>query len=384
MVCLLFATPLSSFSATSVLSSQSYGSPIGCTPESVFNLVAGFTLDTFSSVSAPSTAHTFTILPQYNNGQGASFQVMLNGVGNLVVATSGLRPLTFFGSLQYSTGNNPDVSNTIGVIGETAENKLFLHGTQVVTPCASTNCLHNYLFSTTGAGPGIDTNFTIPSANAGQGTLGGVYSTGTFSGNLFYLHRLVTPPNTTMLWQFDSAATTTLGFTNVGNITSTEMVQTSDSVYFAGTIDNTIKKVTKSGLVLTSFPITPVNVVDSIAYYSKENVFYIATTLAGNTTIRRYTGDFSTNTHNLVIGTEVISPFGLMVDETAQKVYLVSEVGGTKRIRRLTPSTLAIEQTLSIPTLTNGFVAAPDFTNRNLWISDIGAPSHIQQIQLCT
>lgn len=383
LVCLgLLLSGIPADAKRGILGAMSYDSPLGCAPDSVFNLIAGTTLNTFASATTtPSTAHSFNILPNYNGGQGTAFQTMITTTSNIIVSTAGLRPSSFFGSLQYSTANNPDVTNTIGTISLESTDSIFLHGTRVTAPCNATNCLHNWIFDTTGAGPGIDTDFTIGSANAGQGTLGGV-SDGT---NLYFLHRLITPVNTTMLWVFDQAGTTTINFTNVGNIVTREMVQSADSVYFVNSAGGSVTRAMKDGLTLSSFPITFSTLSDNIAYSASQGAFYLATISAGPIlTIRRYNADFSSNTHNLVIGNESPSPFGLMMDERAQKLYLVTELPGFKRIRRINPATLASEQTLSIATSTTGFVAAPDFNYRNLWISDVGNPSHIQRVQLCT
>lgn len=385
LACFLLALlPVSSHAERGIIATQSYDSPLGCAPDSVFNLIAGSVLNTFGSVSAPTSLHSFNILPYYNNGQGASFQLVPNGAGNLVMATAGLQPLSYFGSLQYSTGNNPDVSNTIGTIPIESSSEVFLHGTRVTAPCNATNCLHNYIWDTSGAGPGIGTDFTIGSANAGQGTMGGI-SDGTY---LYFLHRLITPINTTMLWKFDIAGTTTLGFLNVGNVPNrSEFVQDSTYVYFTNSSANNILRVEK--LVFgssTAFPITPTALQDPLTFSENQQAFYLATVNAGILTIRRYSADLSTNTHNLVIGNESVSPGGLMMDERANKLYLVTEPAAStiKRIRRLNPANVTTEQTLSIDLGTNGFVAAPDFTHRYLWISDVGNPSHIQRVQLCT
>lgn len=366
-----------------IIGSQSFDSPFGCAPDSVFNLVAGTTLNTFASASGASNAHEFKIIPSYNNQQGAAYQVMLNGAGNLVVATSGLQPAAYFGSLQYSTANNPDVTNTIGTVAIDSLERLFVHGTKVVAPCNATNCLHNWLFDTTGAGPGINTDFAIGSANAGQGTMGGVQST--TDGTIFFLHRLITPVNTTMLWQFDANVTTTLAFTNVGNVTTREMTQDSNYVYFTNAATNQVIRAAKTGMTLTTFNITPTSLQDNLVYSPALNSFYLATVAVGPIlTIRQYDSALSTNVNNLVIGNETLAPYGIMVDDTALKLYVVTELPGFKRIRRINPGTMALEQTLSIATGTTGFVAASDFTHRNLWISDMGNPSHIQRIQLCT
>lgn len=383
LLCVLALLPVSSQAERGILGAQSYDSPIGCAPDSVFNLVAGSTLNTFGDPNiVPGTNHQFKLIPEYNGGQGASFQIMPSTIGsNLFIATSGLQPLSFFGSLQYSTGNNPDVTNTIGSIAVPQSEKVFIHGTRVVAPCGATNCLHNWLFSTTGAGPGVDTDFTIGSANAAQGSLGGVNA----GSSLFFLHRLNTPVNTSMLWEFDLNGTTTLAFTNVGNINTTEMAQDTDYVYFVDGITNSVKRVSKVGMVITSFAITPVSLINQLDRSSTENSFYLATISGGPIlTIRKYNNTLSVNTANAILGNETLSPFGLMVDERAQKLYVVTEIPGFKRVRRINLSTMAVEQTLSIATATTGFVAASDFNHRYLWISDIGNPSHIQRVQLCT
>lgn len=382
-VLLLALLPIASHAERGIIAAQSYDSPLGCAPDSVFNLVAGSTLNTFGDPNiVPGTNHQFRLITEYNNGQGASFQIMPTTIGsNLFVATSGLQPLSFFGSLQYSTANNPDVANTIGSIAVPQSEKIFIHGTRVVAPCGATNCLHNWLFSTTGAGPGVDTDFTIGSANATQGSLGGV-NTGS---SLLFLHRLITPVNTSMLWEFDLAGTTTLNFTNVGNINTTEMIQDTDHVYFIDLVTNSVKKVSKVGMVITTIPITPVTLIAQIDRSDVENSFYLATVSGGPVlTIRRYDSTLTTNTANAILGNESLSPFGIMVDDRAQKLYVVTEVPGFKRVRRINLSTMAIEQTLSIATSTTGFVAASDFNHRYIWISDIGNPSHIQRVQLCT
>lgn len=367
-----------------ILGAMSYDSPLGCAPDSVFNLIAGTTLNTFASATTtPSTAHSFNILANYNGGQGTAFQTMITTGNNIIVSTAGLRPSSFFGSLQYSTGNNPDVSNSIGTISVESTDSIFLHGTRVTAPCNATNCLHNWVFDTTGAGPGIDTDFTIGSANATGGTFSGISD----GASLYFLHRLATPVNTTMLWKFDTAGTTTEGFLNVGNVSNrSEFVQSSTHVFFTNAVANNILSVNKDGLTtIITYPIVFVSLQDNLAYSTSQDAFYLATISGGPTlTIRRYNGNFSSNTHNLVIGNEVPSPYGLMMDERAQKLYLVTELPGFKRIRRINPATLATEQTLSIATSTTGFVAAPDFNYRNLWISDVGNPSHIQRVQLCT
>lgn len=383
LLCLLLGG-LPAAAERGILGAMSYDSPLGCAPDSAFNLVAGTTLNTFASATTtPSTGHSFNILANYNGGQGAAFQTMVTTTANIIVSTAGLRPSSFFGSLQYNTANNPDVTNTIGTISVESTDSIFLHGTRVTAPCNATNCLHNWIFDTTGAGPGIDTDFTIGSANAGQGTLSGV-NDGT---NLYFLHRLNTPPSTTMLWKFDTAGTTTLGFINVGNVSNrSEFVQTGSHVFFTNAVANNVLSVNKDGLTtITTYPIVFSAIQDNLAYSASQGAFYLATISGGPTlTIRRYNDDFSSNTHNLVIGNETPSPYGLMMDERAQKLYLVTELPGFKRIRRINPATLASEQTLSIATTTTGFVAASDFNYRNVWISDVGNPSHIQRVQLCT
>ena len=188
-----------------------------------------------------------------------------------------------------------------------------------------------------------------------------------------------------MLWEFDLAGTTTLNFTNVGNINTTEMIQDTDHVYFIDLVTNSVKKVSKVGMVITTIPITPVTLIAQIDRSDVENSFYLATVSGGPVlTIRRYDSTLTTNTANAILGNESLSPFGIMVDDRAQKLYVVTEVPGFKRVRRINLSTMAIEQTLSIATSTTGFVAASDFNHRYIWISDIGNPSHIQRVQLCT
>lgn len=382
---LLTILPVASHADRGVLGAKSYDSPIGCAPDSVFNLVAGSVLNTYATTSAPTSGHSFNILPYYNNEQGASFQLLIDTpTSSLVMASSGLSPMSYFGSLVFSTGGNPDNNGTYGTISEYGTSRVFLHGQQQVAPCASPPCLHHYMFSTSGGGPGIDINLAFPAANSSQGTFGGISDGSSF----YFLQRLTTPANTTMLWKFDISGTSTEGFLNVGNVANrTEFVQDSTFLFFTDSNGNRIQRVEKLGLgSSTFFPITPTFLQDPLAYSPGQSAFYLATSVPGTLTIRRYTADFSANTHNLVIANELISPGGLMMDEQAGKLYLVTEPLATtvKRVRRLNPSTLTSEQTLSINLGTNGFVAAPDFTHKYLWISDIGNPSHIQRVQLCT
>jgi len=387
IILLCFMLGASSVSAErGILGAMSYDSPLGCAPNSVFNLVAGTILNTTSTASVGNILHSLTIFPNYNNGQGVAYQSMQGTSGNasITIATSGLHPTSYFGSLQYSTSGVPDISNSIGAVGIQSLQRLFIHGTRQTAPCNVTQCLHNWLFDTTGSGPGINTDFTIASANAGQSTLGGVQST--TDGTVFFLHRLSTPPNSTMLWQFDENVTTTLAFLNVGNVITREMAQDTNAVYFTRSSTNQVIKVEKIGMALTAFNITPTSLADNLVYSASQNSFYLATITGGpSLTIRQYNSTFSSEINNLVLGNEAIIPSGILSDEAASKLYIITEVPGFKRIRRVNPSTLTIEQTLSIPTGLVNFVAASDFTHKSLWISDANSSqAHIQRVQLCT
>lgn len=378
----LFLGGLPASAERGVLGAMSYDSPLGCAPDSVFNLVAGSVLNTFSTGGTGNAGHAFHILPDYNNGQGASFQIgPSGGVGtDTTIFTAGLKPLSYFGSVTYSTSNNPDVSNTIGGISLFGSEEVFIHSTKGVTPCNS--CLHNWRWGTTSGGPGFNMDLVIGGTFEGQGIFGGI-SDGT---SLYFLHRTAIPASTTNFWKFDVAGTSIQSTVNVGDVNNrAEMVQTASDIYFPGSTLNAIYRINKaSPTAPTTFSIPFTILQNAIAYYQKENVFYIATSLSGTTTLRRYNANFSINTHTLSLGTESIVPQGLMMDENAQKLYVVTQLGTAKSIRRINPSTLALEQTLGINLGTTGFVAAPDFTNKFLWISDIGSPSHIQRIQLCT
>jgi hypothetical protein len=189
-----------------------------------------------------------------------------------------------------------------------------------------------------------------------------------------------------MLWQFDENVTTTLAFLNVGNVITREMAQDTNAVYFTRSSTNQVIKVEKIGMALTAFNITPTSLADNLVYSASQNSFYLATITGGpSLTIRQYNSTFSSEINNLVLGNEAIIPSGILSDEAASKLYIITEVPGFKRIRRVNPSTLTIEQTLSIPTGLVNFVAASDFTHKSLWISDANSSqAHIQRVQLCT
>lgn len=382
LLCLLLGG-LPAAAERGIIGAQSYDSPLGCTPESVFNLVAGTILNTFASASGATTSQTFEILPNYNNGQGAAFQMMLNGATNIVMATSGLRPSSFFGSLQFSTANVPDTTGGFASIANTGESTVFVHNSKTDGICAAARCLHNYIWSTSGVGPGIDTDFVGPS------TVVETFSEGVYDGKYYFLHRRAVPGTIGVAWEYDSSGTNLLATQNLGTFNNrSDMVQTDTHIYMVNQTGNKVVQISKNGLsIVTDFAITPATVSGNIAYNATQNVFYIITVDGGLTVhVRRYTSDFSSNTHTNSIGIENVVAKALLLDNRAQKLYLVTEVPATTivRIRRLNASTLATEQTLSIDRGTNNFVPAPDFDYKNLWISDVGNPSHIQRIGLCS
>lgn len=381
-ICLLLVGPAQA--ARGILGAQSYDAPIGCTPDSVFNLTAGTILNTFASASGATTSQTFEIVPNYNNGQGAAFQMLLNGATNLVMATSGLRPSSYFGSLQFSTANNPDTTAGFASIANIGDSTIFVHNSNVVGACLAANCLHNYIWSTSGAGPGIDTDFIGPT------TVVSTFSEGVFDGlSYYFLHRRAVPGTINVLWKYDNTGTNLEATQNLGTFNNrSDMTQDDSYVYFVNTTGNKVVRATKdNGLTITDFAITPTTVSGNITYSRIQNAFYIITVDGGSSVhVRRYNTDFSTNTHTNTVGIETVVAKSLLMDERAQKLYLVTEVPATTivRIRRLNPSTLATEQTLSIDRGTNNFVPASDFDYKNLWISDVGNPSHIQRIGLCS
>ena len=359
--------------------------PTGCGPASTFDIVPGTVTSTFSTGGA-SIGHDFVVTPKYQNYVGAVFQVARDTTGAELFIGSVISrsPATFTASIEFSTANNPVVSNTHGTIADTTNSRVLIHATRVVAPCAGTNCLQLLLYSTNDSTPVLVSDVTFSAIDASQGSLGGVYD-----GTYWYFFQRDGLTATTNIFQFntDTGLTIVTG-ASIGNINPSVMIDDGTSLLAINTAGTTLLQINRTSLVVTPLSITGISgtLTDQLAYDPTANVLYVATTNVGVTTLRqinRTTGVATGVTASL--GTETLLHQGLQVDVNAGKLYAATDVTGTTtRLRRYNAQTMSAEETDSSVVGQPSSTAAPDFIHKRLWFSGAGSPGFVQPFQLCS
>ena len=352
-----------------IIGAQSYDSPIGCAPDSVFNLVAGTEITTLASTNGGSPeVHGFTVT------NGVAFQIPVASINaDMWVATSTIQPVSFIGSLQFNTAGVPDIRSAYSPIPISGD-KILLHVAASGPTCGGTSCLHLYIFN---SGPAIDTTIVFPSLAVGAGEGGGIYD-----GTHYFFINNTSSGSGRLLFKFDSGLSFIQSI-NVGNVTS-DVVDDGVNVWIVNQILPGLSSINKDTMIRTNFTVPAVSssAQRNIQINRATGDKYIIDG-AGTFTVKRISSS-NVVTGNISIGTDVPNQGALMYDERAQKLYVVADNVGNKRIRRINPFTFTVEQTLTIPSGNSNYSSAPDFIHKFIWISDVDTPSHVQRVQLCT
>lgn len=358
--------------------------PVGCTPSSTFNIVAGSSVTTYSTGGATST-HGFGVATRYQNYIGAAFQVGRDTTGGeLFVGSVVFSPPRFTTSIEFSTANNPVVNNTYGTIIDQTNSRALVHATRVVAPCAGTNCLQLLLYSTTDSTPVLVSDVTFSSLTAGQGTFGGVAD-----GTYFYFLQRNAAATATNVFQFtQDSSLTFVNSASIGNISPNGMVDDGTNLWIVNSTGITMVRINKTTLATTAFPITSISgtLTDQVGYDAVNNHFYVATTNAGITTVRQLNGTtFAGTGLTNSLGTETLLTDGIMVDAVAGKLYLATDVTGTTaRLRRYALNTFGAEQTTSFVSGQPTTNAGQDYIHKRIWTSGIGSPGYVVPFTLCS
>jgi len=360
--------------------------PIGCTPASTFNIVPGAGTLTFST-GGGAVADSFVFAPNYQNYIGAAFQVARDTTGaelfiGSVIARS---PAFFTASIEFSTANNPFVSNTHGIVLDTQNSRVLFHGTRVVAPCNVTNCLQLQLYGTNDSTPFLVSDITFSGLTVGQGTLGGVSDDSFF----YFAQRNVSSTATTVYKFTKDAGLSFVNSVSIGNVSSVEMLDDGTNLLVVDVIGFGIVRLNKTSLTApTTLTLTGFggSLNTNLAYDGVNNHYYVASTSAGVTTIRQInatTGAATGVTQS--IGTELLLINGIQVDLSAGKLYVGTGVSGvSSTIRRYALNTMAAEEAETGVLGISLFNMAQDFIHKRLWVSGGGSPGAVQQYTLCS
>jgi len=359
--------------------------PIGCTPSSTFNMIAGTVVTTYSTGGA-AIGHSFQVTPGYQNFVGAGFQSVRNTIaadvfiGSVITRT----PAVFTARLTVATGNNPIVSNTNHMVPDFVNSRVLLHGTRTVAPCNVVNCLQLQLYGTNDSTPFIVSDVTFSGIDAGQGALGGV-SDGTY---FYFLQRDGLSANTNIFQFTQDSSLTLVNSASIGNFSPTFMLDDGTNLLALDVAGVRLMIINRTTLGVTFLNLTGFagNLQDSFGYDPTADVLYVATNLAGVTTIRqvlRSTGAATGVTQS--IGTEGLLLQGIQVDVAAAKLYVASDGSGSStNLRRYNAQTMTAEQAQSSIVGVPSHTASPDFVHKRFWFSGGGSPSFVQPYQLCT
>ena len=359
--------------------------PIGCTPASTFNIVAGTAVATYST-GGISVDHAFDVATNYQNYIGAAFQVGRDTTGaELFIGSVIFSPTRFTTSIEFSTANNPVVGNTYASVIDIANSRYLVHATRAVAPCASPNCLQLLLYTTNDSTPTLVSDITFSSIDAGQASLGGIAD-----DDYFYFFQRDGLTATTNVFKFSKDSSLSLiDSANIGNISPTEMVDDGTFLYAVDVIGVRMLRINKSSLAtqtLTAITGISGTLLFNLGYDALNNHFYVATTSTGITTVRQLNattmaGTGATNS----LGTETLVGGGILVDLVAGKLYLATDVTGTtSRLRRYALNTFGAEQTTSAVVGQSTLRAAQDYIHKRIWTSGIGSPGIVIPFTLCS
>lgn len=358
--------------------------PVGCTPASTFNIVAGSSVVTYST-GGITAVHGFGIATNYQNYIGAAFQVGRDTTGGeLFVGSVVFSPPRFTASIEFSTANNPVVNNTFGTIIDQVNSRALVHATRVVAPCAGTNCLQLFLYGTNDSTPVLVSDITFSSLTAGQGFFAGVAD-----GTHFYFLQRNAAATATNVFKFSQdSALSFVSSASIGNISPNGMVDDGTNLWVVDVVGIAMIRINKDSLATTSFPITGISgtLTDQLGYDAVNNHFYVATTSAGITTVRQLNGTtFAGTGATNSLGTESLLVDGILVDVVADKIYLATDVTGTTaRLRRYALNTFGAEQTTSFVAGQPTTNAGQDYIHKRIWTSGIGSPGYVVPFTLCS
>ena len=364
----LFLGGLPAAADRGIIGAMSYDSPLGCAPDSIFNLISGTEINTLLSTSGGSnTRHGFLVTDDISYQMA---RAITNS--NLWVAASNLSPVSFINSLQFVTASVPDEGGVYNPSLSTEKNQIFVVAVGTAATCGGNRCPHLYRFN---SAPAATVSFLLNGYSIGAGETFSI-----FDGLHYFFVTNNSSGSSRILFKLDSGLSV-VGTATIGNVFS-ELVDFNSSVWFVNqTTGPGLSFVNKESLSQTNIAVAGLSagMNSNLAINTLTGAKYVV----DGVTVKMISSS-NVVVNSFGIGTETVGPRGLMMDEKAQKLYLVSDAIGNKRIRRINPDTFAIEQTLSVPTGNSAFSSAPDFIHKYLWISSVDTPSTIQRIQLCT
>jgi len=376
---LLTSFPLSASSVTNIIGTAVSNPlpPTGSCAGLTFNLQDISTTNTFDT-GLGSGGNSFRSAPQLSVAWGAASstgQGIRLGMVNL--ATPGL-----ISQAQLNVNNNdPDATNSFSAFFNSINNQIYLPLSQVVAPCNVTPCLHvKRATATTIIG---DTVFSSTRHDAAPDIAHAVDTASIFiqtfdsSVNQATLRKFTNP---------DLIAGCTTALDAAGGVVDQ---WADDGLFLYGPKRGTsvIYRVNKSTCALTSFTIVGAALLQSAITTDTANLYAFGAVSGGVAHLYKIPIASMTLSATLNLGaTEIGSSQGLSYDGVNNKVYFLSDTGaGPWIFRRIDPSPFAIAQSISnTDGGRTGWVGAPDFLHLRYWFQDVGTPSHLHQILLCS
>lgn len=357
--------------------------PVGCTPASTFNIVAGTGATTTNGVTG---IHAFGVVPNYQNFIGAMFKVGRTAGGNMFIDSviAGTPPV-FTSSVQFSTAGNPVISNTYGSIPDIIESRFLVHATRIVAPCNINSCLQLLLYGTSDSGPFIVSDITFSSIDSGQSSLGGIAD----ATHFYFFQRNRTATATNVFKFTRDSSLSFVGSASIGNVSPEEMIDVGTEIWGLNASTGGVLRINKESLTTqTTTPITGIGagLLGNLVLDPVNNHLYVATFSAGITTIRQVNSTtFAVTGLTNSLGTESLLQGGLFVDVVADKVYAATDVTGTTaRLRRYSGNSFVAEQTVSMVTGIATQNAWQDYIHKRIWVSGLSAPSYVAPFTLCS
>jgi hypothetical protein len=374
IICLLLFSFCNISSAIPVVGGQGDSTPNGCAGLTL-DITDNGTFNTFNTLLG-STGNTFAINTYERVAWGFT-----NTVGQgLVLAYLSLNPASLISQTFLNVNNNdPDAENSYSGIFNPVTGQFIGITSQVVSPCAVTACLHIRTFD----GSTVNQNITISSVrhDASPNIAHAVDSQSIF------IQVINSTTNQATLRKYSNPGLVfdTSVDLDVSGGTVNQWTDDGANLYGPKTGTSVIYRINKSTMVLTSFTISGVVLLQS-GITNDGDFLYVFGGVSGTAHLYKISLQSMTLSGTINLGAvETGTSQSLFFDPFVRKIYLLSNTGaGGWIFRRFDRSPFAISESVTnTDGGRSGWVGGTDYLNKKFWFQDVDSSSHLHELGLC-
>ena len=321
--------------------------------------------------------------PFESGNKGIGYVAAVNLAANaiqLVTMDLSTNPASLITNASINAGNVPDSPNQVnGVFYDStrASGKYVFLSESGSGTCAVSACVHFRSYN--GITNIVDTLTTTPNNTAGV-----IVSTVDSAGVSYASYNNAT---NNVVGKFNSAFAlvgTTAAYTNaVSSLIAGNDGFVYGTVIVAGVLN--ITKIDTSTLAVVNTVIAGTNGGTGIGYAG--GFIYVGVTTGANTKIQKYrVSDMAFQTEVVITATAIVLTSGINIDTTNNKLYVVTSDAGAMQWRRLTISSLAVEQQVGLAFVPYAVGVGVDFIHQRLHQTSKNGSNQLQvtTVSLCS